>query len=527
MTSQDLLDYLIIGAGPAGLQLGYCLEKANHHYLILEAGSTSGTFFKKYPRHRTLISINKVHTGYDDPELQLRWDWNSLLSDDDTMTLKHYNQAYFPDADDLVHYLNDFAEQNHIKIQYNTKVERITKDGVFIVHDTTGKVYQSRRLIVATGVTKAHIPPIPGIELTENYTDVSVDPADFIGQRVLIIGKGNSAFETAENLIATTASIHICSPHSIRFAWQTHFVGDLRAFNNNFLDTYQLKSQNVVLDATIASIEQEQDGSFKVAVHYQHAEGEKETLYYDRIITCTGFRFDNSLFDESCRPNLVIDNRFPSQTCEWESTNIPDLYFAGTITQMRDYKKATSAFIHGFRYNSRVLYHILMQKYHNQPWPSHAINLTPEDITNVALKRINRSSALWQQFGFIGDLVVICDQNQTASYYEELPIDFIHESEFGKNAHYYIITLEYGEHHVFDNPFHVERVARDNVKDAHLSHFLHPIIRRFEHGKLVAEHHVIEDLAAEWVEDEHTQPLLKFFKEQLLASISKPLPVMP
>jgi hypothetical protein len=27
-----------------------------------------------------MISINKPHTGHDDPELTLRWDWNSLLS---------------------------------------------------------------------------------------------------------------------------------------------------------------------------------------------------------------------------------------------------------------------------------------------------------------------------------------------------------------------------------------------------------------------------------------------------------------
>ncbi|MDJ0677957.1 MAG: NAD(P)-binding domain-containing protein, partial [Calothrix sp. MO_167.B42] len=74
-------DYLIIGAGPAGLQLGYFLEKANRNYLILEAGDVPGTSFQKFPRHEKLISINKVYTGYKDMEINLRWDWNSLLSD--------------------------------------------------------------------------------------------------------------------------------------------------------------------------------------------------------------------------------------------------------------------------------------------------------------------------------------------------------------------------------------------------------------------------------------------------------------
>src|SRR5262249_59287236 len=93
-------DYLIIGAGPAGLQLGYLLEKAGHSYLILEAGDTPGTFFKKFPRHRTLISSNKVYTGYDDLEKNLRWDWNSLLCDDERFLFKNYSKRYFPAADD-------------------------------------------------------------------------------------------------------------------------------------------------------------------------------------------------------------------------------------------------------------------------------------------------------------------------------------------------------------------------------------------------------------------------------------------
>lgn len=53
-----------------------------------------------------------------------------------------------------------------------------------------------------------------------------------------------------------------------------------------------------------------------------------------------------------------------------------------------------------------------------------------------------------------------------------------------------------------------------------LAYFLHragrdyavlPVSRRG------AEHHVIEDLAAEWREPEHTEPLLRFFREQIEA----------
>jgi cation diffusion facilitator CzcD-associated flavoprotein CzcO len=39
---QQTVDYLVIGAGPAGLQLGYFLDRAGRDYLILEAGGVPG-----------------------------------------------------------------------------------------------------------------------------------------------------------------------------------------------------------------------------------------------------------------------------------------------------------------------------------------------------------------------------------------------------------------------------------------------------------------------------------------------------
>ena len=58
-----------------------------------------------------------------------------------------------------------------------------------------------------------HIPPIPGVENAELYGTTSVNPDDFEDQRVLIIGKGNSAFETADNLIETASVIHVVGPN--------------------------------------------------------------------------------------------------------------------------------------------------------------------------------------------------------------------------------------------------------------------------------------------------------------------------
>ena len=62
-------------SGPGGLQLGRSLSQAGRDYLILERNASAGSYFARYPRHRTLISLNKRFTGRSDPEFNLRHDW--------------------------------------------------------------------------------------------------------------------------------------------------------------------------------------------------------------------------------------------------------------------------------------------------------------------------------------------------------------------------------------------------------------------------------------------------------------------
>ncbi len=506
------LDYIIIGAGPAGLQMGYFLNQQKQNFLILEQGKKAGSFFDKFPRHGQLISINKVYTGYDNREINLRWDWNSLLSDNDQLLFKKYSQDYFPPSQVLTTYLQDFVDYYQLPIKYEVEVVKITKNHIFEIADSAGNYYNCRYLIIATGMAIPYIPPIPGIELAENYTDVTIAPDEFKNQAVLIIGKGNSAFETADNLIATTSKIHLVSPDSVKMAWKTHYVGHLRAVNNNFLDTYQLKSQNAILDAKVIKIEKKA-AQYAVTLEYSHALGEVEELLYDRVIICTGFRFDHAIFDAQCKPELVINNRFPKQTSEWESTNIKDMYFVGALMHMRDFKKYMSGFIHGFRYNIATLSNILAWKNNQQPLPSYPLKNSPESIAQAIIKRVNLTSALWQQPGFLCDVFMINQLDNYGNYYEDLPVDYVHEKITNQETHYFLISLEYGKQEVVD-PFRTERMP--NKDKASLSTFLHPIIRQYKNHQLVSEHHILEDLAGEWLKDEHIFPLITYFQESIV-----------
>lgn len=503
-------DYVIIGGGPAGLQLAYYLKRAGISFVILERAAEAGSFFRLYPRHRKLLSINKAYTGIDDPEVNLRWDWNSLLSDEYSPLLKDRTKEYFPHADTFVDHLQDFVCQHEIHVEFNVSVSRVERtERGFEVLAADGRTWTSKRLVAATGLSLEHVPTIPGVELCERYSTMSVNAEDFTNQKVLIIGKGNSAFETAEHLIGNAASIHLASPRPVRLAWRTHFVGDLRAVNNNFLDTYQLKSQNAVIDGEITEI-RHNGKEFCVEVRYAHANGEVERLEYDRVLLCTGFRFDTSVFAESCRPEMTECGRLPLQTSCWESKNVPGLFFAGTVMQQRDHKKYMSAFIHGFRYNVQALSRYLRAEFHGEAWPERRIEYSARCVAKELLAEINQSSAIWQQPGFLTGVAIIDRELRSVSFLREMPMDYAKELFAADTPLALTLTLEYGP--AAEDPFNVNRIHRTDAERAAQSTFLHPVIRRFEKGELVDEHHVVEDLAAEWLEPEHIDPLVAYLQ---------------
>lgn len=515
---KEHFDYIVIGAGPSGIQTGYFLEKHKLNYCILEKSEISGSFFAKYPRQRNLISINKVYTGYTDPEVNLRWDWNSLLCDNPDLVFKNYSKEYFPHSDDLVRYLQDFADHYKLHIKYNREVRNIDKtdDGLFQI-TCKNFIYTCKNLIMATGVPKQFVPDIEGVEHCEYYSDCSILPEDYEDKKVLIIGKGNSGFEIADLLVSTASRIHLVSPNNIKFAWKTHYVGHLRAINNNLLDTYLLKSQNAILNANIQKISKKSNGKYLVSVDYTKVRGgEIEEFEYDNVILACGFKMDTSFFGENITPNLVHNDKLPEITCEWESTNVENLYFAGALSHSRDFKKTTSGFIHGFRYNCDALVKVLKSKNSGDTLEEITLDdITVDKITDLVIQKINRSSALWQQFGFLSDTLVIDKKTGKGHYYEALPKDYVIEVLCKEQEHYFIFTLEYGTRH-FD-PFgdNVERINKFDYDSAEESDFLHPVIRRYSAGNLISEKHLIEDFASEFTREEHVEPLRDFLSDEL------------
>ena len=85
-------------------------------------------------------------------------------------------------------------------------------------------------------------------------------------------------------------------------------------------------------------------------------------------------------------------------------------------------------------------------------------------------------------------------------------------------GHVLTITLEYGPDHDLLDPFDVNqgRIAQSDADRAAQGRYLHPVVRSYCAGELVAEHHVTENLENEWTDPQvHRAPLAAFLAREL------------
>ncbi|XP_063886508.1 FAD-dependent oxidoreductase domain-containing protein 2-like [Scylla paramamosain] len=555
-------DYCVIGAGPAGLQMGYFLHTAGRDYLIFERANHSGSFFSEYPRHRRLISINKRYTGKTNAEFNLRHDWNSLLSHDPSLLFKHFSSEFFPEADTMVRYLGEFAGRLGLRVKYNTVVQELQRHhdstanpkGHFSFRDQHGRRYSCRTVVMATGMSVPSKPNFPGAHYTLGYEKLPLEPAFYEGKNVLILGRGNAAFETADAIYGSTNMVHMVSRSRARLSWNTHYVGDLRAVNNGLLDTYQLKSLDGLVEASVEDmVLEKQNGLIYVqfpwdqkSKNYLQANNGKERKLikenhfdnfclregYDIVLRCLGFKFDFSIFSNSTLPGTSAKkSKYPAVKHTYEAQSVPGLYFAGTATHSLDYRRSAGGFIHGFRYTVRALHRLLEWRLEGRRWPvtSYAIR----DLLNVLLKRMNEASGPYQMFGELADVVLLRDGKTRFELLEEFPVHLLAQLEdlTGREAGEVVVMLmEYGPD--FSGPekdtFRMDRSTGDPL-EAHRSNFLHPVLYYYKRVPTEAEmmmkwdktilpkperiHHVLEDFLTLWTSQQsHILPLRRFLE---------------
>jgi thioredoxin reductase len=243
-----------------------------------------------------------------------------------------------------------------------------TQDGFEVV--TGDGAYRTAVLVLATGMATPWRPSFPGVELAADYADLEAPAtagsagsrveryrvARFGGRRVLVVGKQNSGFEVATQLLPVAAQVIVVGPGPTRFTVTTHsFAGARARFDQPFED-HVVGGGTSVLDAAIVSVRRTA-GGLEVEMRMS-ADDSLFAVEVDDVITATGFTTDFGPFtglglDRFARGTL------PRQSPYWESTSTPGVYFAGTLGQgargLRRYGvPGTSASIQGFRYNAVV-----------------------------------------------------------------------------------------------------------------------------------------------------------------------------
>lgn len=495
--------YVVVGAGPGGVQAAYFLQQRGRDYVVLERTEAAGAFFSQYPVTRRLNSFNKKHNYFEDDEFNMRSDWNSLLSDE-KIRFPPYTDDLYPAADLVVDYLNDFAAKTDLRIRFGTEVTLIDRNerGNFVLSTTTGDL-ECEVLLLGTGPITTVVPDdIEGIEHTTDYRDQVRDVEFYRNKRVGIIGQGNSAFETADRLLGVAAYVNVLLKRPMRSAWDTHHVGDVRATNKNIVDMFQLKLLHGVLTPRLRRITKLDDGTLKTEHEYDYPDGDPPgtlhlTRQYDVIIRCTGWRWvPTEIFAPGLAPESWYRGKYPELTASWESVNVPDLYFIGGAMIGGDRgTKSSSGFIHGYRYNIRSLVNLLDERYEDVPLPADELDpLDWNSLVDWIYERCSTTAALNELWGFMADAIIVSPDLTSARIIRELPIENFRERSFGDD-HVFLLTLEFGFHKHDEPPLSFSGPSDPTRPD--LAVFLHPVVRHLHDGE-EHEFHMGDSLLGRW-----------------------------
>ena len=221
---------------------------------------------------------------------------------------------------------------------------------------------------------------------------------------MFIVGKRNSAFEVANNLLPWAKRIVLASPRAIRTDVLGH--SPLRTRYLQPLDEHVRGGFGTsIVDASIERVERTADG---FRVHALGTSWDGPLVFdCDDVIAATGFR--TPLRD---LPELgvatVADGRIPAQTAFWESVSVPGIYFAGNATLgspglRKQGLSSNSGSVNGFRYNARILVRHVAEKHFGVDPPRPLVE--PDRLVPHLLRELATAPELWIQKGYLCRIV--------------------------------------------------------------------------------------------------------------------------
>lgn len=190
--SEPIHPVLVIGAGPAGLATGACLARKGIAFRLLERGPTLGHTWEN------LYDSLVLHTGRHMSTLPgLRYPGGTPL---------------FPTRQQFVRYLGEYATSFELTVETGVTVQglRRSSHGWAAVTADGGRVEGSSAVVCTGIVANPRVPQIEGRDAYRGTLIHAVDyrrPDPYVGQRVLVVGVGNSGGEIGSELARAGARV--------------------------------------------------------------------------------------------------------------------------------------------------------------------------------------------------------------------------------------------------------------------------------------------------------------------------------
>ncbi|MBO4256894.1 flavin-containing monooxygenase [Streptomyces griseorubiginosus] len=211
----------VVGGGPAGLSVAYALRARGIRAVVLEKSDQVGAAWRRHYDRLHLHTTRRLSAlpGLPIPRRFGRW----------------------VARDDVVRYLEKYAEVHELEIVTGVEVSRIerTPDGTgWLLHATGGRELTGAAVVVATGYNHTpYVPEWPGLgQYTGDFVHAGDyrNPEPYAGRDVLVVGVGNTGAEIAVDLVEGGASRVRLSvrttPHIVRRStagWAAQYTGVL------------------------------------------------------------------------------------------------------------------------------------------------------------------------------------------------------------------------------------------------------------------------------------------------------------
>ena len=183
----DTVDVIVVGAGQAGLAIGWYLARLGLRFLVLEASAELGRSWRSRWDSLTLFTP----TQYDAlPGMP-------FPAPADT----------YPTKEPVADYLRAYADAFRLPVRLNSRVTSLGRSGDGFEVRTADETFSARRVVVATGPFQIpFVPPAAGgldSPVTQLHSADYRNPQALPDGPVLVVGGGNSGLQIAEELSAS------------------------------------------------------------------------------------------------------------------------------------------------------------------------------------------------------------------------------------------------------------------------------------------------------------------------------------